>query len=75
MSDNRIRYTGDYFNYHHSSNGKAVFTVTLSRRNRNNKREFQYIEIEIERSDINCIRYGLKRFADKEREEVGNLSL
>lgn len=75
MTDQRTRYTGTFFSYSHSSDGKAIFRVTLSRTNRVNRREHLFLEVEIDRSSIGCMVHGLKQFAEREREAVRSLPL
>ena len=75
MSEQRKRYKGGFFQYVSSYNGEAIFNLTISRTTRKGTSEYIQIEVEISRSDIGCIHRAIKAFADKEREQVGNMPL
>lgn len=75
MSDDLKRYEGNYIMYKHSHDGKAVFEISLYRKNRKGNGESIHVEMEIGRSSIRCIHQAIKKFADKEREQLGEMPL
>lgn len=71
----RKRYEGDYMAFKSSYDGKALFEVSLTRKNRNGNSEHLFIEVEVSRSSLYCIHKSIKAFADREREQVAGMPL
>ena len=69
------RYKGGFMRFDNSYDGTAVFEVNLHRTTRKGTDESLYIEVEVSRSSLYCIHKAIKAFADKEREQVGNMPL
>jgi hypothetical protein len=50
--------------------GKAILNVHLQREKRGGEQEYMSLEIEVERSSVSCVVYALRKFLQKEQEQL-----
>ncbi len=70
MSDKRQSYIGDYCSFTRSFDGHCYLSVNLHREKRTRSTEYLPLDIRIDRSDVACIVYALRKFLAKEQEEL-----